>query len=62
MRKYKCVECEKTFTSEEVVPVKECFGEFWGSPYYETLGGCPHCSSTWLVEYEGEDEEGEDEE
>ena len=55
----KCEECGLIFDEDELASWNEGRGEFWGMPCFETLQGCPHCFSGAVIEYHGEDEEGE---
>ena len=57
----KCEECERTFEENELATWNEDRGEFWGSRCFETMQGCPYCFGGAVVEYNGDDEEGEDE-
>ena len=57
-----CNDCGESFFEDECVDVRESRGEFWGMPCYETMGGCPHCKSTDLVEDEEYDYGDEDDE
>lgn len=52
-----CNNCGKTF--DEPASWRESRGEFWGSPCYETLYGCPFCGDE-DIEEEPEEDEGED--
>lgn len=38
---YKCLDCGEVF--DEPKKWKEYRGEFWGTPAYEEMVGCPHC-------------------
>jgi hypothetical protein len=66
MRKTKliCVDCGAILDEDDLVPVRESRGEFWGMPCSEELGGCPKCRCVDFEEYDeyDDDEEGEDEE
>lgn len=62
MRKYKCYDCEAVFEEDEIATWQESRGEFWGSPCYETMTGCPFCFSGNIEEYNEEDDEEEDQE
>lgn len=43
MAYYKCNECEAEF--DEPDSYRECMGEFWGAPAYQTFYVCPVCKS-----------------
>jgi len=57
----KCEDCGSIFDDDELATWREDRGEFWGQPCFETVTGCPHCYSGAVVEYRGEDEEGDEE-
>lgn len=65
---YKCYDCGVIF--ETLAEWRESRGEFWGSPAYERVVGCPCCHSTEVDDYdpekededESEEEEDEDDE
>lgn len=40
---YKCLECGHVFDEEDVAEWEESRGEYWGSPCYEKMSGCPVC-------------------
>lgn len=44
---YKCMECEHLFEEGEQKTWKEDRGEFWGSPCYEEMSGCPLCDGEY---------------
>ena len=48
----KCLECGKVFEDDEIAYWQESRGEFWGSPAYETMSGCPHCQGDYEEAYE----------
>ena len=64
---YKCIECDCVFEESEIAVWHESRGEFWGSPCYERVTGCPNCHGSykeavecencgeWHDEYELED-------
>lgn len=57
-----CDECNETFVRPHVE--RECIGEYWGSPAYQTFAYCPYCGSTLIREYvpeDGEEVESEEE-
>lgn len=56
----KCNDCGKTF--DEPISWIESRGEFWGSPCFETLYGCPYCKSDDIEEETDETDEDEEEE
>ena len=51
----KCLECGKVFEDDEIAHWQESRGEFWGSPAYETMSGCPHCQGDYEEAYECEE-------
>lgn len=50
----KCLECGKVFEDDEIAHWRESRGEFWGSPAYETMSGCPHCEGAYEEAHECE--------
>lgn len=54
----RCLDCGRIFDEDEIAYWEEYRGEFWGSPAYETVSGCPSCYG----DYEEFDEDEEDEE
>ena len=46
---YICTECKQVF--DEPIEWKESRGEYFGSPAYETLVGCPFCYSACTEAY-----------
>lgn len=40
---YKCLSCGHIFEEGEQACWRESRGEYWGSPCYETISGCPIC-------------------
>lgn len=44
---YKCTECGHLFEDGEEVCWKESRGEYWGSPCYEQMSGCPLCGEAY---------------
>lgn len=57
MAKLKCYECGAIFDEDDAETRRECVGEFWGSPAYESYSICPVCHSDDLEEYEESEEE-----
>lgn len=43
MKRFSCDYCGATF--DEPVTIRECIGEYWGVPAYETYTACPCCHS-----------------
>lgn len=52
--KYICHDCGKTF--DEPKYERECVGEFWGAPAYESYEACPFCGSDYIEERRNRDE------
>ena len=48
---YCCLECGHVFSEDDVAVWKEDRGEWWGSPCYETLSGCPQCGGGYAETY-----------
>lgn len=46
---YKCMECGHLFEEGEQKTWKEDRGEYWGSPCYEEISGCPLCGEAYEV-------------
>lgn len=44
---YKCLECGHLFEEGEQKKRKENRGEYWGSPCYEEMSGCPLCNGAY---------------
>ena len=42
------------FEDDEIAHWRESRGEFWGSPAYETMSGCPRCQGDYEEAYECE--------
>ena len=53
MKAYKCEDCGKIFFYPR--ETRECVGEYWGSPAYETEYTCPHCRRGYFEEVEVDD-------
>ena len=47
---FKCYECEAVFLEPKIW--KESRGEYWGTPCYETLCGCPECGEHFEEAFE----------
>ena len=47
---YYCCECDSCFDAGDAREVRECVGEFWGTPAYETYNVCPYCGSDALID------------
>lgn len=56
----RCAECGWTGTFEELRPVEEFRGEFWGMPAYEMMYYCPACGSDEVDDYIPGQEDEED--
>lgn len=61
MAKLKCYDCGAIFDEEDADERRECVGEFWGSPAYDSYLVCPCCGSDDLEDYEEDEEEPEEE-
>lgn len=44
---YKCLSCGHVFEEGEQACWTESRGEYWGSPCYETMSGCPVCKEEY---------------
>lgn len=44
---YKCLSCGHVFEEGEQACWTESRGEYWGSPCYETMNGCPICKEEY---------------
>lgn len=44
---YKCLDCGHIFEEDEQARWSESRGEYWGSPCYETMSGCPVCKGEY---------------
>ena len=51
-----CIECEYVFDEDDIAIWQESRGEYWGTPCYENVSGCPRCKGDYR-ELEEEDEE-----
>ena len=49
---FKCNDCGNRFYEPDTY--RECIGEFWGMPAYETFSCCPVCKSEEIEEVEDE--------
>jgi hypothetical protein len=47
---FECMDCGALFTEPDTY--RECVGEFWGTPAYESFPCCPHCKSDDFEEVE----------
>lgn len=52
--KYVCYNCGKSF--DEPRYYRECMGEFWGAPAYETFEVCPYCGDDCIESREVDNE------
>lgn len=48
----RCYDCGCVFDEEEADEKRECVGEFWGTPAYESYMVCPKCKSDDIEEVE----------
>lgn len=48
---YICLACGDIFDEDEIAIWKEDRGEYWGTPCYETVSGCPRCKSNYTETY-----------
>lgn len=48
--RYKCYNCGETFDEDDAEERRECVGEFWGSPAYDSVMICPECGSDEIEE------------
>ena len=55
-----CCDCNSYFEEEDLKLVREKMGEFWGAPAYQEFMNCPECSSDYIEEYDGEENEDEE--
>ena len=46
-----CLECGHIFDEDEVYTWKESRGEYWGTPCYEEMAGCPRCKGDYVETY-----------
>lgn len=53
----KCRNCGAIFPVDDRLIVKECVGEFWGAPAYESWDACPVCKDTDIEDYDEETEQ-----
>lgn len=53
----KCHNCGWTGSADDLHPVQESRGEFWGTPSYEVMYYCPCCNSDDYDEYEDENKD-----
>lgn len=60
MTLYICNDCGAIF--DEPREIKECMGEFWGAPAYDTTACCPACGADDYEEFDDDEEEEEPEE
>lgn len=62
MTNYRCNDCGSEFEEDDLKPVREPRGEYFGFPAYETYYYCPVCGSDDYEEItvETEDSENED--
>lgn len=44
---YKCLECGHIFEEGEQARWRESRGEYWGTPCYEEMSGCPLCKGSF---------------
>ena len=44
---YKCLECGNLFEEGEQKRMRECVGEYWGSPAYQEYAVCPCCGGSY---------------
>lgn len=51
--------CQTVFDEDELRIVRECVGEYWGTPAYQEYGTCPCCKSDDYSEAEQCEECGE---
>ena len=56
--RYKCNNCGETFDEDDAEERRDCVGEFWGSPAYDSVMVCPECGSDEIEETdEGENDD-----
>lgn len=48
---YCCIECGHIFDDDEIATWRESRGEYWGSPCYESMSGCPCCKGDYVKTY-----------
>ena len=46
-----CLECGHLFEEDDVAVWEESRGEYWGTPCYEEVTGCPHCKGDYVKTY-----------
>ena len=47
-----CLECGFVFDEDDVATWKEDRGEYWGTPCYESVSGCPRCQGDYMKTYQ----------
>jgi hypothetical protein len=51
-RMFACLECGHIFSEDDVATWEESRGEYWGTPCYEEVNGCPKCGGSYAKTYE----------
>lgn len=57
-----CCDCDSCFDASDARERRECVGEFWGAPAYETYMECPYCGSDSLIDENDDEFPSDDEE
>lgn len=51
MSKFVCLECGHIFDEDDIAVWQEGRGEYWGTPCYEEVSGCPRCKGDYVETY-----------
>ena len=46
-----CLDCGHIFSEDEISIWQEDRGEYWGTPCYEEISGCPCCKGDYVETY-----------
>ena len=58
---WRCLDCGSVFDETDVKMIRECMGDAYGSPAYETWNACPFCESTDIEMYDPDEDPDEEE-
>lgn len=48
---FACLECGRIFDEDEMSVWQEGRGEYWGTPCFEMVSGCPDCRGNYVETY-----------